>query len=472
MQTITKKNKIDLMSNGDWIRAERERRYLSQAKMAKFLAIPQYILSGWETGKDIILEGDLGTMQKFFLDFDVKNQNGEISLAKRKVVRTFTHSNKINLNNHLNQLKNFANDLEEALPVKNAPKAVALFAGIGGMSLGLKQAGFNVVGHIEIDEPVRAIYENNFKKSSFLGSDIKKVSDEEVRNWKKQFGQIEILVGGPPCQGFSLAGKRNVFDPRNQLFNEFARIAKILRPKFVLLENVRTLLSMEAPDGSLIRDHLLAAFNKAGYVCDFRAVNAAEYGIPQSRERVIFIGVLKERKCLVNKLFPEATHAKEPTLTLLNNLKPFKTFRDATSDLEHLESGEKSLRDIWHFAITHPDHVIEMLRYVPEGKSAHENPNPKLRPTSGYNTTYKRLRWDEPSSTISTNFSMISGSRNVHPLNTRSLTIREAMRCQTFPDNFVLSGKLGDIRRGIGNAVPPELAKVLGGHLRSLLALF
>ncbi len=198
-------------------------------------------------------------------------------------------------------------------------------------------------------------------------------------------------------------------------------------------------------------------------------MNAAEYGVPQSRERVIFIGTRKTKKDLQGKLFPEITHSDSDKAT---NLKPFKTFRDATADLEKIESGEKSSKDDWHFAITHPDHVIEMLRHTPEGKSAHENPDPKLRPTSGFNTTYKRLRWDEPSSTISTNFSMISGSRNVHPSNTRALTVREAMRCQTFPDNFALSGKLGDLRRGIGNAVPPELAKVLGKHLRNLLDSF
>lgn len=113
------------------------------------------------------------------------------------------------------------------------------------------------------------------------------------------------------------------------------------------------------------------------------------------------------------------------------------TFRDATFDLPFLESGESSL-DPLHWSISHPTHVIQWLKNVPEGHSAHENIDPALRPPSGFNTTYKRIRWDEPCSTISTNFSMISGCRNVHPSSTRSLTIREATRAQSFPDEFIL----------------------------------
>jgi DNA (cytosine-5)-methyltransferase 1 len=107
------------------------------------------------------------------------------------------------------------------------------------------------------------------------------------------------------------------------------------------------------------------------------------------------------------------------------------------------------------------------LKGVPEGESAHNNPDPKKRPPSGYNTTYKRIRWDEPCSTISTTFGMISGSRNVHPSNTRSLTIREAARCQTFPDDFKFCGTLGQIRTVIGNAVPPGLAEAVATHVRN-----
>ena len=119
------------------------------------------------------------------------------------------------------------------------------------------------------------------------------------------------------------------------------------------------------------------------------------------------------------------------------------------------------MTDPLHWAVSHPAHVIEWLRGVPEGASAHDNEDPQLRPPSGYNTTYKRLVWDEPSSTIGTTFGMISASRNVHPQFTRSLTVREAARCQTFPDDFEFEGNWTAVRTMIGNAVPPILAKAV-----------
>ena len=133
-----------------------------------------------------------------------------------------------------------------------------------------------------------------------------------------------------------------------------------------------------------------------------------------------------------------------------------------------LESGEKS-NDPLHWSISHPQHVIDWLKDVPEGCSAHDNPDPNMRPTSGFNTTYKRIKWDEPCSTISTNFSMISGARNVHPTSTRSLTIREAARAQSFPDEFAFFGGWGDVRKVIGNAVPPMLAYVIAEAIKKQL---
>ncbi|NQU83361.1 MAG: DNA cytosine methyltransferase [Parcubacteria group bacterium] len=345
-------------------------------------------------------------------------------------------------------------------------KAIMLFSGIGGMSSGFHLAGYNVVGHVENNRAANKIYNLNFPKSRLLGFDIKKVTNEKLIEFKKEHGEIAVLAGGPPCQGFSLAGKRSIFDPRNELFKEFARFAKILKPKTIVLENVRMLLTMKTKENGLVKDYLVKEFRDSGYELIFKNINAKDFGVPQSRERVVFIGLRKDLLKNNNLKFAEATHTNRGDNLFNRNLLPFNTFRDVTKDLEQLESGEASKNDPWHFAINHPEHVIQMLRNVPEGKSAHQNKDVKLRPTSGYNTTYKRIMWDKPSSTISTNFSMISGSRNVHPKNTRSLTIREAMRCQTFPDYFILVGLLGEIRRGIGNAVPPKLAEFLANHIK------
>ena len=209
---------------------------------------------------------------------------------------------------------------------------------------------------------------------------------------------------------------------------------------------------MQTSDGELFIDCILRAFSSTGYSITRHEINASDYGVPQTRERLFLVGVRSD----LNKkfIFPDSIPSDTQKLT----------FRDATFDLPFLESGESSL-DPLHWSISHPTHVIQWLKNVPEGHSAHENIDPALRPPSGFNTTYKRIRWDEPCSTISTNFSMISGCRNVHPSSTRSLTIREATRAQSFPDEFIFTGKWGDIRRAIGNAVPPILAACIAKAL-------
>lgn len=449
-----------------WIRNTREKKKISQFKMAKALGITSQQLSAWELHKESPSLDDLKKIKLFFKQPSYFfNKNG-ISVKKRTFVRK--KNNKIT-NKHLSSElieKFYLSNKAPQIQTNKKMKAVMLFSGIGGMSLGFHLSGYDVVAHVENNEAANKIYQSNFPKSQLLGSDIKEVTDEQLLNFKEKNGEIAIIAGGPPCQGFSLAGKRNIFDPRNELFREFARFAKILKPKAILLENVKMLLTMETKDGGFVKDYLINEFREAGYELIFKAVNAKQFGVPQSRERVIFLGLRKDLLKDKKLIFPEATHSNDKDNLFNRHLLPLRTFRDATKDLERLESGQSSKKDPWHFAIIHPSHVIRMLKNVPEGKSAHENKDPNLRPTSGYNTTYKRIKWDEPSSTISTNFSMISGSRNVHPENTRSLTIREAMRCQTFPDYFTLTGFLGEIRRGIGNAVPPKFAQFFADYIK------
>ncbi len=235
-------------------------------------------------------------------------------------------------------------------------------------------------------------------------------------------------------------------------------MVSVLRPKLFVMENVRLLTSMKNPNGKLFIDCIVDDFSKVGYSITKCEVNACDYGVPQSRERVIIVGVRNDFDSPF--VFPQGEYTNDNQASLLFTPKRILTFRDATSDLDTLESGEKS-SDPLHWSIVHPAHVIAWLKDVPEGFSAHDNVNPELRPPSGFNTTYKRIVWDEPCSTISTNFSMISGCRNVHPTSTRSLTIREATRAQSFPDEFVFTGKWGDIRKAIGNAVPPILASAI-----------
>lgn len=346
----------------------------------------------------------------------------------------------------------------------NAPKAIALFSGCGGLSLGFAAAGFDLVGHVEIEESANIIYDSNFVNSKLLGTDICNITDEQIGEWKREFGDIDVVIGGPPCQGFSLAGKRDPDDFRNQLFKYYSNIVSVIHPKAFIFENVRLLTSMKTSDGKMFIDCIFDSFSKAGYRLVKKELNMADYGIPQSRERVVIVGVRDD----INKVFdfPLATHQQDTEILSLFDLQKQITFRESTSDLDFLESGEVSA-DPLHWSIAHPEHVIRWLRDVPEGCSAHENTDPDLRPPSGFNTTYKRIKWDEPCSTITTNFSMISGCRNVHPTATRSLTIREAARAQSFPDEFVFVGKWGDIRKAIGNAVPPLFAELIAEEINN-----
>lgn len=462
------------------IRKARQERGLSQAKLAKLLGIDQARLSQWELGKAKPGQDVLKRLEEILSTID----DAEVArLRKRRIVRydrqsslpttaqrhRTPHIPERGLGEIGSRGKSSATGAERPSPPAMNYSAIALFAGCGGMSLGFQWAGYQTVGYVEVNSAFRSMYQVDFPDATCLGSDIREISNEDVLRWKDRFGPIDALFGGPPCQGFSLAGKRDRFDTRNQLYMEFARIASVLQPAVVVMENVRVLTSMKTPHGRKTPERILQAFSDAGYLFAYQSLNAQDYGVPQSRDRVFFVGARKELGDLPIT-FPPRTHGPRSQLTLFDcSLKPHVTFRDATGDLESLESGQRSSRDPLHFAVDHPPHVIEWLKNVPEGKSAHDNPDPRLRPPSGYNTTYKRIRWDEPCSTIGTTFGMISGSRNVHPSDTRSLTIREAMRCQSFPDDFKVFGRLGDIRSAIGNAVPPLMAKVIAEHVRDTI---
>lgn len=456
------------MNQNSWIRKKRKFLGISQYKMAKALEITSQELSGWELNKVKPSSSKLKIVKDFFNNPQKYLKKNGVSLKKKtfKRVKEYSKTKYPSQKKLETFYKRFPN---ENVISDHRLNAVMLFSGIGGMSLGFQNAGFNIIGHVEINETANKIYHKNFPCSQLIGQDIKSISDKQVLEFKNKNKEITIIAGGPPCQGFSLAGKRNVYDPRNELFREFVRFTRLLLPKFIVLENVKMLRTMRSKTGGYVKDYIMNEFDKIGYKTIWSVVNVKNYGVPQSRERIIFIGIRKDLEENVNLKFPSVTHLEGNNLFNKGNAARILTFRDATIDLERLESGQSSKKDPWHFAIMHPEHVIEMLKNVPEGSSAHDNPDPKLRPSSGYNTTYKRLKWDEPSSTISTNFSMISGSRNVHPSDTRSITIREAMRCQTFPDTFRLVGSLGEIRKGIGNAVPPHFAEILAKHIKLTL---
>lgn len=442
------------------IREIREELGVSQAQFSELTKMHQYRLSSLELGKETPMPNEVELIFKVFEEI----RRGTIAVRTKKRISKEKFESSIVADNprrgylrtpnnevYLQSLRHLEKEFNKKR--ENAPIAMSFFAGCGGLCYGITAAGFNIVASNELEEDYKDIYRLNFPDARFLANDIREVTDNQIDDVLKEYPEIDLFAGGPPCQGFSLAGKRDVSDKRNTLFSNYLKIASRVMPKVILMENVRLLTSMKNPDGKLVKDDILKTFAEIGYRCRFFIVNAADYGVAQNRERVIFIGIRKD----IN-LEPEIAETVCGDVNGLFAKQPYFTFGDAVSDLEFLEAGEKSKSDKLHKAVSHPEHVIRWLYNVPEGKSAHDNDDPSLRPPSGYNTTYKRQLWNEPSATVQTTFGMISGSNNVHPIATRSLTIREAMRLQSFPDSFRIEGKDGVVRTTIGNAVPPLLA--------------
>lgn len=327
-----------------------------------------------------------------------------------------------------------------------------LFAGCGGLAQGFSQVdGYKILYANEFDEVIAETYRLNHPGVVISTTDIVSLMPEKVeKNLKTK--SIDLIIGGPPCQGFSTSGKRDKKDPRNSLFMEFIRFVQYFQPKAVLMENVSGILSMETQAKTKVFDVIKAEFANIGYKVEAQLLNAAEYGVPQVRKRTIFLG---------NRMgwpvsFPHPTHTEQE----------FVTLREAISDLKSLSSNEKDPKDVLHFAIEHSKNHLQMMKYLLEGDAACNIEDESIRPTSGFNNQYARLWWDKPGMTITRAFQCVSSCRCIHPTDNRALTIREAARIQTFPDSYKFNGATTSIRLQIGNAVPPLLAKVLAQHLK------
>lgn len=455
------------MTSGADIRTRRLEVGISQFKFAEFAGVTSAALSAWELDKAEPKWDARERILSALADLEAKVEAGFYVKAKKRSGGSAGKSRKVR---EYTALSKKARAIPT--PAAGASTVLTAFSGCGGMAEGFRMAGYAVTGFIEVVPEARSTFALNFPAARCVGEDIRDL-DEARLHTLLDGTSVDVLAGGPPCQGFSLAGKRDRDDPRNQLFEQLLMLADIVKPKVIVMENVRLLLSMRDSNGGLVIDRIVHVMSEHGFDATVNIVNAQDYGVPQFRERVLIVATNRDYG-LERISFPLPTHGSgsgrgERALFATSGRFPYRTFRDATQDLMPLESGESCPDDQLHWAVEHPEHVLKWLRRVPEGMSAHDNEDPALRPPSGYNTTYKRLRWDEPASTIGTTFGMISASRNVHPQYTRSLTVREAARIQTFPDDFVFEGKWGPIRTMIGNAVPPRLSNALASYLKPVL---
>ncbi len=360
-------------------------------------------------------------------------------------------------------------------------KVLDLFCGAGGLSWGFEKLGFQIGWALDYWKPATETFKRNHPNTVVYDKDITEVSDDEVRSL---FMGAQIVLGGPPCQGFSTAGKRALEDPRNKLVKEFLRVVKILRPMAFVMENVKGFTNFNK---GLLHKELLSQFHSLGYNLAAGVLDAVLFGVPQKRKRFFIVGVVGK----VPEL-PVPTHGFARGI-FDDDFRYVVTFNDATSDLPLLSKpGEKattyaslpknnyqlSMRNgckevlTLHEAPKHGKRMINLIKYIPQGKSAFDIMDSipeELRPTSGFANSYKRIKLNEPAPTITRNFTVPSSANCIHPIANRALTLREGARIQSFPDCYQFVGSFTDKRLLIGNAVPPLLSLAIAHSVAKAL---
>ncbi len=315
---------------------------------------------------------------------------------------------------------------------RNGLNFIDLFSGAGGLSCGLTMAGFTPIGSIEIMPEAVDTYKYNFIEQKGFNEnvqtrDICKDSVKQELYDSVADKHIHLIVGGFPCQGFSMAGHRVVTDPRNSLYLEMLEIVKHIQPDFVVMENVEGLRSMLS---GKVEAKIISDYKDAGYDINVTVLNSADYGVPQIRRRVIFIG----NKYGLTNYHPKPIYFPDNYVTLGEGIKRFMSIPEN--------------KQINHIFTRHSDKMIEQIKALPEGQSLYGN----------YSDAWKKSPWDKPSCTVKENH----GGVNIHPRLPRVLTPRELAALQSFPDDFIFKGSKKWQLVQIGNAVPPLLGKAIG----------
>lgn len=367
---------------------------------------------------------------------------------------------------------------------------IDLFAGAGGLTTGFHLAGFQTICAIDENAKALATFKHNYPETKLvLAKDIRTVNTRELRlTLQLEREELTAIIGGPPCQGFSRnipAEYRYLEDPRNQLYKTFLEFVKEFRPLYVVMENVPEILKSYK---GTVREEITIKLEQMGYGVTSASLNAANYGVPQTRARAFFVGCLNG----VAPTLPEPTHhgdikslkteEKSIQLNLLQPLaSPIVTVREAIGDLPLLEAGQEYTAETY---ICEPqtnyqrllrrgsnklvNHIARQLspiqmsraRVLKEGQDARDLP-PELAPKKHYSGAYGRLYWDKPARTITRWVFHPGSGRFFHPTQDRTITIREAARLHSYPDKFHFLGSYTEMADQIGESVPPLLAKAI-----------
>lgn len=379
----------------------------------------------------------------------------------------------------------------------SAIRSLDLFSGCGGLTYGLslsESSSSRIEAVAALDNWQAAC--DTFNLNFDVKARCEGVDRQTVSAVLDEVGDVDLVVGGPPCQGFSTSGKRAFDDPRNALVLAFLEAVKLAQPRAFLMENVSGFKTFQ---GGRVFAETVAMAEENGFRVYPGIVLASLAGVPQRRRRFILVGIREGSEfSFPNQLADSVRLFGEGAVDLVVDQRPTQgkeiwTFDDATSDLPAIEAGQSS--DVYasdprndfqkwareqgacltdHMSVGHKPYFVEMMSYIPQGKSAmdpdiRELMPERLRPKSGYPNSYARIRGDQPAPTITRNFTTPSSANCIHPRLNRALSLREGARCQSFPDHFVFSGTTDEKRLQIGNAVPPLLGKALGDQL--LLAL-
>lgn len=350
--------------------------------------------------------------------------------------------------------------------MKTGLSVIDLFSGCGGSALGFQLAGFDIKVAVDIDEKATESFKRNFPKTKVLASDISYVSGKGLfREAGLKDGNQLVIIACPPCQGFSNARRNSqrLSDTRNNIIFEFIRIVEEIRPFAFVMENVPGLAN---GIGKPIFLSVLQRLKTLGYYTIHGVADASDYGVPQRRKRLVLMGTNEKNLRLV---FPKPTNQDSKSGD--RYLPAWNTVRNTIQDLQQISAGQKSDRDSMHLAPSLSETNLNRLKHTPhDGGSRDSWPEDLVlechKKVSGYNDIYGRMKWDSPSPTITAGCVMLSKGRFGHPSQDRAISLREAARLQTFPDNYEFIGNVGEIASQIGNAVPPLLAKKIADSLQ------
>ena len=347
---------------------------------------------------------------------------------------------------------------------------VDLFAGVGGLSYGFARLPqFRILAANELMRDIALAYSLNHPGVRMITGDICGLS-EPLLDSALGGEKVDLIIGGPPCQSYSTLGRRQM-DERANLFLEYKRVLAHLRPRAFVFENVSGLLSM---DRGRLFPRVKEEFRELGYTLRHQLLDAADYGVPQHRERVILVGVLGEENRFA---YPAPTHGpgRLPYVTLaeaIGDLPPMpsggciRVYQPAV-DNHYQQFGRDSFTLTENTSPKNGPHLVRLMQALGDGQTKEDLPE-QLRPKSGYGNTYAKLWWNRPATTITRNFACPSSSRCIHPRDSRAMSIREGARLQSFPDSYRFYGADTTKRLEIGNAVPPLLSIALAEQVLKL----